>query len=93
MFTKILYSVMGGVVKAQIYINRHIVAANKKESKVTGKIVDRPAISINTYKGSTYTKRVELAEGIVLVQDGFNPRCSGATIWIEIDDLGKIKVM
>jgi len=31
--------------KAQVYINRHIVAANKKATKETGSTVDNPAIT------------------------------------------------
>jgi hypothetical protein len=47
------------VMKAQIYVNRHIVAANKKATKQKGALVDERAISINTYLGSVYAKRVE----------------------------------
>ena len=71
------------VMKAQIYVNRHIVAANKKASKQKGVLVDERAISINTYLGSVYAKRVEFTSGCVLVQDAAQARCSGATIWIE----------
>jgi len=69
--------------KAQIYVNRHITAANKKASKLKGVLVDERAISINTYLGSVYAKRVEFTNGCVLVQDASKARCSGATIWIE----------
>ena len=71
--------------KAQIYVNRHIVAANKKASKLRGALVDERAISINTYLGSVYAKRVEFRGGCVLVQDAAKARCSGATIWIEAE--------
>lgn len=70
--------------KAQIYINRHIVAANKKASKETGELIDTPAISVNTYLGSVYAKSVEFTSG-KLIQDAANARCSGATIWIETE--------
>ena len=69
--------------KAQIYVNRHITAANKKASKLKGVLVDEQAISINTYLGSVYAKRVEFTDSCVLVQDASKARCSGATIWIE----------
>ena len=72
--------------KAQIYINRHVVAANKKASKETGEIVDKSAIAVNTYKGSIYCKEVEFTAGGKLIQDAENARCSGATIWLEVDD-------
>ena len=71
--------------KAQIYVNRHIVAANKKATKQKGALVDERAISINTYLGSVYAKRVEFRGGCVLVQDAAKARCSGATIWIEAE--------
>lgn len=69
--------------KAQIYVNRHITAANKKASKLRKVLVDERAISINTYLGSVYAKRVEFTSGCVLIQDASKARCSGATIWIE----------
>lgn len=69
--------------KAQIYVNRHVVAANKKASKLKGKLVDEKAIGINTYLGSVYAKRVEFTGGCTLIQDASKARCSGATIWIE----------
>ncbi|MGL5509077.1 MAG: hypothetical protein ACRDB1_05630, partial [Microcoleaceae cyanobacterium] len=62
--------------KALIYINRHIVANNKKLGK------NDPAICINTYKGKTYCQRVQIAEA-TLVQDPSHAICSGATIWLE----------
>ena len=64
--------------KARIYINRHIVAANKKHSR------NDPAISINTYKGVEYCQKIALSNA-VLIQDMSNPICSGANIWIECD--------
>ena len=69
--------------KAQIYVNRHITATNKKASKLKGALVDERAISVNTYLGSVYAKRVEFTSGCVLIQDASKARCSGATIWIE----------
>ena len=69
--------------KAQIYINRHVMATNKKATKETGEIVDKPAIAVNTHKGSIYCKEVEFTAGGKLIQDAENARCSGATIWIE----------
>lgn len=70
--------------KAQIYINRHIVAANKKASTVEN-VVDAPAISINTYLGVIYCKNIEYTKGCTLVQDATSARCSGATIWMEAE--------
>ena len=69
--------------KAQIYINRHIVAANKKASQENNSLVDQPAISINTYLGVIYAKTIEFKSGCTLIQDAANARCSGATIWVE----------
>lgn len=69
--------------KAQIYINRHVVAANKKTTKETGFLVDDKAISINTSKGVIYCKTIEFTQGCKMVQDAANARCSGATIWME----------
>ena len=74
------------VMKAQIYVNRHITRANKKATKETGELVDRPAIAVNTYKGSIYGKEIEFTEGCKLIQDAANARCSGATVWIEVND-------
>ena len=78
--------------KAQIYINRHIVAANKKATKDTGRLTDRPAISIHTYKGSIYAKEVEFKQGCKLIQNAADARCSGATIWLECDDFETLLV-
>jgi hypothetical protein len=72
--------------KAQIYVNRHVMAANKKATKETGQLVEKPAIAVNTYKGSIYCKKVEFIEGGKLIQNGELARCSGATIWIEVDE-------
>ncbi len=35
--------------KAQVYINRHVVAANKKATKDHSVPIDEAAISVNTY--------------------------------------------
>lgn len=72
--------------KAQVYVNRHIVAANKKATKQIGSIVDKPAISINTYQGVIYAKEIEFTAGCKLIQNAANARCSGATIWLECDN-------
>lgn len=72
--------------KAQIYVNRHVMAANKKATKETGELIDNKAIAVNTYKGSIYGKEVEFTQGCRLIQDAANARCSGATVWIEVDD-------
>jgi hypothetical protein len=72
--------------KAQIYVNRHIMTANKKATKETGEIVDRPAIAVNTYKGSIYGKEVEFTQGCKLIQNAEQARCSGATVWIEVNE-------
>ena len=72
--------------KATIYINRHVMAANKKATKITGKVTDDPAIAIRTYKGSIYAKQVEFTSPARLVQNAESARCSGATIWLEVDD-------
>lgn len=69
--------------RAQIYINRHVVAANKKATKEQGITVDNAAVSINTYLGVLYAKNIEFTKGSKLVQDADSARCSGAIIWIE----------
>lgn len=69
--------------KAQIYINRHIVQANKKATNETGVTVDSAAIAVNTYLGSIYAKEVEFTGNCKLIQDAAKARCSGATIWLE----------
>ena len=78
--------------KAQIYINRHVIAANKKTSKDTGNIVDEAAIAIHTYLGSIYAKTVDFTEQAKLIQDVTNARCSGATIWIEVEDFESLVI-
>ena len=71
--------------KAEVFINRHIVGQNKKTTKETGELKDEPAIAINTSKGVTYCKTVQFPSNAKLVQDPTNARCSGATIWIECE--------
>lgn len=71
------------IMKAQIYINRHTIAANKKASKNGKEIIDNAAITINTYLGSICAKKVEFTNGCQLIQDATHARCSGATIWME----------
>ena len=71
--------------KAQIYVNRQVMAANKKATKETGKTIDNKAIAVNTHKGSIYCKEVKFTAGAKLIQDAENARCSGATIWIETE--------
>ena len=66
---------------AKIYINRHIMTANKKTTKNTGVLCDVPAISINTYLGVVYCKKIRFTDGCDMVQDAKDPHCSGATIW------------
>lgn len=78
--------------KAQIYINRHIVQANKKASAESGRVVDEAAIAVNTYLGSVYAKEVELAAGCKLIQDAAHARCSGATIWIEVPEFESLVI-
>jgi hypothetical protein len=71
--------------KAQVYINRHVMAANKKASKDRGLPIDEAAISVNTYLGVVYGKEIEFTQGCKLVQDAARSRCSGATIWMEAE--------
>ncbi|WP_036487307.1 hypothetical protein [Myxosarcina sp. GI1] len=78
--------------KAQIYINRQVMAANKKATKETGELVDKPAIAVNTYKGSIYCKEVEFTRGGKLIQDAEQARCSGATVWIEVNDFESLVI-
>ncbi len=69
--------------KAQIYVNRHIIRANKKATKETGELVDAPAIAVDTYLGSIYAKEVEFTDNYKLIQDAPKAKCSGTTIWHE----------
>jgi hypothetical protein len=55
--------------KAQIYVNRHIVRANKKATKETGELVDAPALTVDTYLGSINAKEVEFTDNYKLIQD------------------------
>ena len=80
------------LMKAQIYINRDVMAANKKATKETGKIVDKQAIAVRTYKGSIYCKEVKFTAGGKLIQDAENPICSGATIYIQVDDFESLVI-
>ena len=72
--------------RAQIYINRHTILANKKAS-LAGEFTDDPAIAVRTYLGVIYCKSVEFppSSNPVLIQDAKNPICSGATVWIEVE--------
>jgi len=72
--------------KAQIYINRHIILANKKAS-LAGNFTDAPAIAVRTYLGVLYCKSVEFlpSSNPVLIQNAENPICSGATVWMEVE--------
>ena len=70
------------LLKAQVYINRHIVGANKKATTADN-LVDDAAISINTSLGVIYAKRIEFTSGATLIQNAADARCSGATIWVE----------
>jgi hypothetical protein len=63
--------------KATVIVNRHIVTANKKESK------EDPVISVNTYKGVIYGKVIEFLGASKLIQDVNHPRSCGATVWLE----------
>lgn len=71
--------------KAQVYINRHVIAANKKTTKESAILVDDAAISINTSKGVIYCKTIDFTKGCAMKQDAANARCSGATIWMEAE--------
>ncbi|WP_310412516.1 hypothetical protein [Chamaesiphon sp. OTE_8_metabat_110] len=71
--------------KAQVYVNRHVMAANKKATKNRGVPIDEAAISVNTYLGVVYGKEIEFTQGCKLVQDAAQARCSGATIWAEAE--------
>lgn len=71
--------------KAQVYINRHVMTANKKASKDRACLVDEAAISVNTYLGVVYGKEIEFTQGCKLVQDAAQTRCSGATVWMETE--------
>lgn len=71
--------------KAQVYVNRHVMAANKKATKDKACPIDEAAISVNTYLGVVYGKEIEFTQGCKLVQDAARARCSGATIWVETE--------
>lgn len=78
--------------KAQIYVNRQVMAANKKATKETGELVDKKAIAVNTYKGSIYCKEVKFTQGCKLIQNAEKARCSGATVWIEVNDFESLVI-
>lgn len=65
--------------QAKVVINRHQVKANKSAKD------NQPCISIRTYKGVTYARKVKFTGEAILVQDFGNPLCSGANVWIETD--------
>ncbi|AFY93085.1 hypothetical protein [Chamaesiphon minutus] len=71
--------------KAQVYVNRHVMTANKKATKDRGVPIDEAAISVNTYLGVVYGKEIDFTQGCKLVQNATNARCSGATIWMEAE--------
>jgi hypothetical protein len=71
--------------RATIYINRHIVARNKKAIAENPNYQEEAAIAIRTYKKTVYGKEVDFAR-CKLIQDSSRARCSGATIWIEVDN-------
>lgn len=70
--------------KATIYINRHIITANKKASRDTDEVVDEAAVTVKTYLGTIRCKEIDLT-WCKLKQDATAARCSGATIWLETD--------
>jgi len=63
--------------KCRIYINRHIIRANRKNN------ASQSPIAIRTYKGVTYAKEIILRKDAVLKYDPEHALCSGATAWIE----------
>lgn len=71
--------------KAQVYVNRHVMTANKKATKDRGLLIDEAAISVNTYLGVVYGKEIEFTKGSKLVQNAAQARCSGATVWLEAE--------
>jgi hypothetical protein len=71
--------------KAQVYVNRHVMAANKKATKDRGLLIDEAAISVNTYLGVIYGKEIDFTQGCKLIQNAAQARCSGATIWVEAE--------
>ena len=70
--------------RAKIYINRHLVAQNKKAKKENLTWVELPEISVNTYLGVKYCKKIDFTEPASLLQDYDNPACSGAHIYLEV---------
>lgn len=76
-----------GRMKAEIYINRHHIAHNKKLKQENpelsfNELPIKPVIAVRTYKGVEYAHAIYIDKG-VLVYDPDNARCSGATAWIE----------
>lgn len=62
--------------KCRVIVNRKVVAENKREG------TNKPCISIRTYKGVEYARRVRLfGDDWILEQNFENPLCSGATVY------------
>lgn len=71
--------------KAKVYINRHLVAQNKKAKKENLTWVELPEISINTYVGVKYCKKVDFTQPATLLQNYDSPTCAGAHIYLEVE--------
>ena len=65
--------------KARTYINRKIIANNKK----TGR--NDPPISVRTYKGVKHVHGFELEGPCKIIYSPDKPLSCGATVWIETE--------
>lgn len=63
--------------RTRIIINRHVIAANKKNNRKD------PPIAVKTYKQTRYASEIKIEGEIKLIYDPENADCSGATVWLE----------
>lgn len=66
--------------KKRIHINQHVIRANAKNG------TNDPAITVKTYKDSTYAHRVEINGPSSVVYSPDKPLNCGARVWVETDD-------
>mgnify|MGYP000046385013 FL=1 len=65
--------------KKRIHINQHVIRANAKNG------TNDPAITVKTYKDSTYAHRVEIDGPSSVVYSPDKPLNCGARVWVETD--------
>ena len=65
--------------KTKIYINRHVIASNKKHGR------NDPPITVADYKSRCRTHEVEIMGNSRVVYQPDKPLSCGATVWIETE--------